>query len=138
MQIDLLLGMDVSFHGSIVIQMLLMDIQKDCNVWRHMDIFQLMAGQFTHNTRSWCNLFQNIEKRNADITGKDRIHTALPQYVVKQGRSGAFPFGTGDTDDLFPVNFKKYFCLGSDQTGVVICSFWKHNSGTFEDYIIII
>ena len=138
MKVDLLFGVDIFFHGSVVIQMLLVNIQKDCNVRRHMDIFQLMARQLTYNAGSWCDLLQNIKKRNADIAGKDCIHTALLQNVIKQGRSGTFSFGTGDTDDLFPVSFKEHFCLGCNQTGVVVSSLWKHDSGTFEDHIIII
>ena len=138
MKVDLLLGMDVFFHGSVVIQMLLMDIQKDCNVRRHMDIFQLMAGQLTHNACARRDLFQNIKKRNTDITGKNRVHTAFLQNMIKQGRGGTLSFGTGDPDDLFPVSFKEHFGLGSDQTGVFISSFWKYDSRTFEDHIIIL
>ena len=131
MKVDLLLGMDVFFHGSVVIQMLLMDIQKDCNVRRHMDIFQLMAGQLT---RIVCAR----RERNTDITGKDRVHTAFLQNMIKQGRGGTLSFGTSDSDDLFPVSFKEHFGLGSDQTGVFISSFWKYDSRTFEDHIIIL
>ena len=67
MKVDLLLGMDVFFHGSVVIQMLLMDIQKDRNVRRHMDIFQLMAGQLTHNACARRDLFQNINGKIRDF-----------------------------------------------------------------------
>ena len=77
MQIDLLFGMDVVFHGLVVIQMLFVDVQKYSHMGGYMDILQLMAGKFTDDSGICLNFFQNIKGRDSDVARQYRVPAAF-------------------------------------------------------------
>ena len=106
--------MDIVFHGSIVVQMLFVDIQKHRHMGRDMDIFQLMAGEFTDDPGLFMDLFQNVEGGNADIACQDCVSVVLFQDMVEQGGDRTLSLGACDADDLPAVGGEEDFHLGGD------------------------
>ena len=138
MKVNLLLGTDIFLHSSIVVKMLLMDIQKHRCMGGYMNVFQLMTGKLTDDKCFPADILQNIKGRNSDIAGENHIPSVFLQDVIKQGCDRAFSFCAGDADDAFPVSSEKYLHLGRKPAYIFGRFLGKDNAGAFEYQIIVI
>ena len=138
MEINLLFGMNIFFHGTIMIQVFFMNVQQHTDMGGYMDVFQLMAGQLTDQLGIRMDFLQNIKGRNADIAGQDGIEPGFFQNMIKKRRGRTFSFGSGDADDTVPVGFEEDFHLGSEPAVILFRIFGKYYARTFEDQVIVI
>ncbi len=56
-----------------MVQMFFMEIKKDGNMRRYVDVFQLMAGDLAEDPGTVFDIFQDIKGRNSDIACKNCI-----------------------------------------------------------------
>ncbi len=138
MQIDLLLGVNVIFHASVMVQMLLMNVQQDRHMRRDMNVLQLMTGQFADDKGFVMDLLEYVEDRDADIARKDGVPAVFLQNMAEQSGDGALSLGSGDADDLFPVGCKEDLSLGRNAAAVFGRVLRKDDAGTLKDEIVVV
>ena len=138
MQVNLLLGVDVFLHSAVVVQMLLVNVQKHADMRGYVNVFQLVAGQFADQTGVRVDFLQNIKSRNTDISGKNGILTGFLQNMIEKRGGGTLSFGSGDADDPVTVSLEEHFHLGGEPAGILLRVFGQDDAWTLENQVIFI
>ena len=115
MQIDVLFCFVVVFEGTIVVEVLLVEIQENC--LRRLDghIFKLVAGELADNNAVRLHIVSDLKNRDTDVSGNVNVDAGLFQNVENKGSNGTLALGSGNADYLFTVNGEELLSLARNR-----------------------
>ena len=74
---DILLGIKVVLHRDVSVEVIFVKVQEDSDVWRKLQIRQLVTAEFVYDDRILIKLAEVIEDREADITYEQCVSPLL-------------------------------------------------------------
>ena len=128
----------ILFHGSVMVQMFLVDVHQNSYMGRDRHIFQLMAGKLKHNPCVRLHFLHVVQGRYAYIPHQKGIHTRQLKQVIQECSDRTLALGSRDSDNLIPEALEKHLCLGQYTALIFFFGPFQDNAGTFKYNIIVI
>ena len=90
-----------------MIKVFLEKIEKQRNMRRMRNVFELVRRKFHHDNGIRPDLFYTIKGWNTNISNQECFSACIFQDMINKARSGAFPFCSGYADSLMTITLQK-------------------------------